>query len=236
MWNNKRKALTFSFDDGVKQDVRLIKILNKYGLKGTFNINSALLGTRNVLDYLGKKVRHDKIKKTQAKKVYAGHEISAHTLTHPFLTGLNESEIVFQVEEDRKALELLFDKKVVGFAYPGGGVNHDERVADVLRASTSVRYARTIIPTHDLSPKREDLYRYNPTCHLLDKQIFALVDEFLSYEGDEEKLLYIWGHSYELDAGEVNPNAMDWEVFEDLCKKLSGREEIFYGTNEQILF
>ena len=40
MRNNKKKAITFSFDDGVEQDVRTIEILDKYGLKGTFNLNS----------------------------------------------------------------------------------------------------------------------------------------------------------------------------------------------------
>ena len=38
MWNGKKKAVTFSFDDGVTQDIRLIEILNKYGLKGTHSI------------------------------------------------------------------------------------------------------------------------------------------------------------------------------------------------------
>ena len=33
MWQGKKKAVTFSFDDGVTQDIRLIEILNKYGLK-----------------------------------------------------------------------------------------------------------------------------------------------------------------------------------------------------------
>ena len=40
MWNGKKKAITFSFDDGVRQDVRLIEILNRYNLKATFNLNS----------------------------------------------------------------------------------------------------------------------------------------------------------------------------------------------------
>ena len=35
MWNGKLKAVTFSFDDGVTQDIKLIEILNKYGLKAT---------------------------------------------------------------------------------------------------------------------------------------------------------------------------------------------------------
>ena len=30
MWDNKKKAVTFSFDDGVVQDKRCIEILDKY--------------------------------------------------------------------------------------------------------------------------------------------------------------------------------------------------------------
>ena len=40
MWNGKLKAVTFSYDDGVTQDIRFIEMLDRYGLKGTFNINS----------------------------------------------------------------------------------------------------------------------------------------------------------------------------------------------------
>ena len=36
----KSKAATFSYDDGVKQDVRFAETLTKYGLKATFNFNS----------------------------------------------------------------------------------------------------------------------------------------------------------------------------------------------------
>ena len=35
-----KKALTLSYDDGAKQDVRLVEIMAKHGLKGTFNVNS----------------------------------------------------------------------------------------------------------------------------------------------------------------------------------------------------
>ena len=35
----KQKALTLSYDDGVVQDIRLMEILNKNGIKATFNIN-----------------------------------------------------------------------------------------------------------------------------------------------------------------------------------------------------
>ena len=36
----KRKVLTLSYDDGVEQDIRLVEIMKKHGLKGTFNINT----------------------------------------------------------------------------------------------------------------------------------------------------------------------------------------------------
>ena len=37
MFNGKKKTVTFSYDDGITQDIRLIELLNKYGLKCTFN-------------------------------------------------------------------------------------------------------------------------------------------------------------------------------------------------------
>lgn len=42
MWNGKKKAVTFSYDDGVEQDRRLIALFNKYGMKATFNQNSGI--------------------------------------------------------------------------------------------------------------------------------------------------------------------------------------------------
>lgn len=40
--DGKSKVLTLSYDDGVVQDIRLIQILDRHGIKGTFNINSGL--------------------------------------------------------------------------------------------------------------------------------------------------------------------------------------------------
>ena len=38
----KAKTVTLSYDDGVVYDIRLMEIMDKYGLKGTFNINAGL--------------------------------------------------------------------------------------------------------------------------------------------------------------------------------------------------
>ena len=81
-----KKYFTLSYDDGVLQDRRLVEIFNRYNLKCIFNINSGFFGTENTLIRLGKPVAHNKLTQEEAKKVYAGHEISTHSRTHPDLT------------------------------------------------------------------------------------------------------------------------------------------------------
>ena len=229
MWCKKKKAVTFSFDDGVTQDIRLLEILNKYGLKGTFNLNSALLGLEGSLDRNGRIVRHDKIMPGDVKSIYAGHEIAVHTLTHPNLTTLEEAEIVRQVEEDRLALSALCGYEVVGMAYPCGGVNNDERVAAVIRQNTGVKYARTITSTYRFD-RQINLHQFHPSVYYVEDCLEKVVDEFLAMDATEPQLLYIWGHSYEMDAEYIS-----WERFEDICKKLSGKSDVFYGTNREVL-
>ena len=44
LWKDGKKGcLTFSYDDGTKHDYRLVEIFNKYGMKGTFNLNSGFM-------------------------------------------------------------------------------------------------------------------------------------------------------------------------------------------------
>ncbi len=229
MWNGKKKALTFSYDDGVMQDIRMIGILNRYGLKGTFNLNSELLGREGSLIRNGVTVRHDKVRPEDVRAIYAGHEVAAHTLTHPFLPRTADDEVVRQVEEDRLRLCELCGYEVVGMAYPGGGVNHDPRVERLVRDRTGIRYARTTDASGGFS-RGDDLIALMPTVYHVDTdEMFALGEKFLACDGDEPALFYIWGHSYEFDAWNF------WDRFEAFCEMISGREDIFYGTNREVL-
>ena len=45
MFQGKMKALTFSYDDGVTQDRRLVWLFNKYRLKATFNLTAPPMNT-----------------------------------------------------------------------------------------------------------------------------------------------------------------------------------------------
>ena len=62
------------------------------------------------------------------------------------------------------------------------------------------------------------------------KKWVELAEKFLALEPDEPKVLYVWGHTYELDAEDG-----EWERFEKLCKMISGKNDIFYGTNGETL-
>lgn len=229
MWNSKKKAITFSFDDGVLQDIRAIEILDKYGLKGTFNLNSGKFGTKNPYEINGKTVERTLIEPTQVKELYKNHEVAVHTVGHFNLTELPLSCVSWQVEKDREMLEYLTGKEIRCMAYPCGGVNNNDAVAETIKATTKIRFARTITSTYSFD-MQENLFRFNPTIHFRDKRLFDLAEEFLALQTEEPKLFYIWGHTYELDSTDGA-----WERFEKLCSMLSNKEDIFYGTNGEVL-
>lgn len=222
------KALTFSFDDGTLQDERLVEILNKHGLKATFNLNSGLLGQEGKLSIGGENIDHTKVKANDVARLYAGHEVAAHTLTHPFLPHLSEEEIVTQVEEDRKELSRLVGYEVVGMAYPCGGENNDKRVADIIKRRTNVLYARTVVSSYSFE-LQDNLYRFNPTVYHTEwDEMQQLAKKFVDLKTDKTALFYIWGHSFEFDWQK------NWDAFDEFCKNISGRSDICYCTNREI--
>ncbi len=229
--SGKVKAVTFSYDDGVTQDIRLVELLNKYGLKATFNLNSETLGTRGMLGFEGKRISHYKIHKEDVKELYAGHEVAVHTLNHPNLTTLPDHEVLRQVRQDQANLSELVGYPVVGMAYPCGGKNHDERVARLIENNTTIGYCRTILSTNSFDVQ-QDLYRFVPNvCHVVEfDRLMDLARTFVDLQPNAPQIFYIWGHSYELD---YHPD--DWMKLEEFFKFIANREDIFYGTNREVL-
>lgn len=228
---NRNKAVTFSYDDGITQDIRLIELLNKYGLKCTFNLNSDLLGQRGTLNRGNQHISHYKIHPEDVKYIYSGHEIAAHTLTHPNLTELDDSEVIRQVEQDRIRLSELAGYEVVGMAYPGGGINHNDNVVELIRKHTGISYCRTITNTDSFAPQN-DLYRFKPNVyHIMEpERLMEMGRRFIELEASEPQILYVWGHSYEMDY-----SSDSWLILENFFKLISGRDDIFYGTNSEVL-
>lgn len=226
---SKKKAVTFSYDDGTVQDVHLIELMNKYGLKGTFNLNSEQLGTHPIRAAKdGMRNCRYRIHPEDVRSVYEGHEIAAHTLTHPHLYDLDDAELIREIEQDRLNLSELAGYEVVGLAYPFGDV--DDRIARVVREHTGIKYARAVksTPCFDV---QSDLYRFAPNAHSFHHAVMMeRARAFLETESDKPQILYIWGHAYEFD---LSSDA--WVKLEELFQLIGNREDIFYGTNAQVL-
>jgi peptidoglycan/xylan/chitin deacetylase (PgdA/CDA1 family) len=217
------KALTFSYDDGIEQDVRLIDIFNRYGMKCTFNLNSGQASPTSSWVRNGVTIR--RIDASRYAAVYRGHEPACHTLTHPHLENETDDEIDLQLRGDKANLEKWFGVTVQGMAYPFG--TYDDRVLRIVVAN-GLQYARTVISTRSFNLPA-DLLRLPATCHHKDPALPELIDRFLALTPEQPALFYIWGHSYEFDTDN------NWQVIDDACKALSGREDIFYCTNAEAL-
>jgi len=228
--DGKEKCLTFSYDDGVTQDRRLVELFNKYGVKCTFNLNSGAFGVLGKANgNFVKETTHNKIEASEVKDLYKGHEVAVHTVAHPNLIYLNDEAIRYEVFEDRKNLEKIVGYPVTGMAYPYG--TYDDKVISVLK-ECGISYSRTVVATKTLGVPR-DFLAWHPSIHFGDEGMDVLIDNFVN-DADKtskyfyQKLLYIWGHSYELDGHET------WELMEDTLKRLSGKEDVWYATNIEI--
>ena len=220
-----KKAVTFSYDDGIEQDRRLVDIFKSYGMKCTFNLNTGIQSEESHFEIDGVKIH--RMNQEDIGDLYKGHEIAVHGLTHTGPTGLLPEELEQEFYQDAKNIERIYGKYPVGMAYAYGDC--DERVAKYLQ-SIGIQYGRTVGSTHGFDLPKEPML-LEATCHHNDEQLFALAKQFLEAEPDDGKpmLFYIWGHSYEFD---VNRN---WDRIERLCEMLAGHDDIFCGTNAECL-
>jgi peptidoglycan/xylan/chitin deacetylase (PgdA/CDA1 family) len=215
----KARAVTFSYDDGVKQDEQVVAILNRHHLKGTFNLNAGLSGEpkeRNGID-----CAHLPLEKCVA--LYAGHEIANHTFSHPHLEGLPSEAQTNEFEKNKIALEKIFHTTVAGMAYPYG--TYDETTLKVL-GEIKAHYARTTRSTYAFH-RPYDWLLWHPTIHHNDPLLMSTLQRF--YESEEElPLFYLWGHAYEFALAD------NFAVLEDFCKDIEKRDDVWNATNEGI--
>lgn len=209
----KQKVLTMSYDDGIPDDIRLIEIFNKYGIKGTFHINGGLFNNK----------LWPRLPENQIKNVYAGHEISAHGFTHQKLTVIPDEAIISEILRDREKLEEIAEQPVRGMSFPFGPTNSNvENIIKVL----GMDYAR-IVPTTGGFEIPDNFLQWKGTCHHNDN-LLDYGDKFLSQTPYELMLMYVWGHSFEFDSDD------NWSLMEQFCEKMGGRDDIWYATNIEI--
>jgi peptidoglycan/xylan/chitin deacetylase (PgdA/CDA1 family) len=221
----KSKALTLSYDDGVEQDIRLVGIMDKFGLKGTFNLNSGLYAKDGTVH--SPETIHRRMTARQADELFScsGQEVAVHSLTHPFLEQLPPEMAAYEIIRDRENLEKQFGRIVRGMAYPFG--TYSDKVVDIL-AVAGIAYARTTVSSGAFAIPR-DWLRMAATCHHNDPDFSSLAQKFIRQTPPHTPwLFYLWGHSYEFD---INNN---WPVIEEFASLVGRKTDIWYATNIEI--
>ncbi len=205
-FEGKQYILTMSFDDGA-YDERLVSIFNKYGIKGTFHLNSGNMDLSHI------------------NEIYKGHEVACHGSYHRSMTYIPMQALTEEIFEDRRKLEKAVKYPVTGLSY-ANGIYTDE-IAKVLK-NFGIVYSRTTQNTSNFRIP-EDFMKWHPTCHY--KNCLEMGQKFLDsmtgYFG-YPKLLYVWGHAHELERNS------HWEMIEEFCKLMGNNEKIWYATNIEI--
>lgn len=229
----KVKALTLSYDDGIRADIRLANTITKYGVKCTFNIN-----TRD----FGKTTVPNKLQPNEIKEYFLdnGHEIAVHGEAHVAPGIADPVRAITDVLNGRLTLEKEFGMIVRGMAYPDSGIrrmdgeNNYENIRSYLQ-NLGIVYSRTLGGDNNSFLMPNDWFAWMPTAHHNNTNLMKWAEEFVSIKLEDlyltrqyPRLFYLWGHSYEFD------NNDNWDVLEKFLQTVSGKDDIWYATNIEI--
>ena len=221
--NGKPKAFNATYDDGVLQDVRFVDLLNKYHLKGTFNLNSGLM--EKEFEWVHEKgFVVKRLSKDKAISLYQGHEVACHTLTHPYMDHLSEAEILYELQADKKNLEKLFGREIRGFAVPFE--YYSELIENCVKQS-GFSYARISEESRSFTPQK-DYYKWKTTIFHTVDSLVDIVQQFMDTD-EELALLQIVGHSYDLDAENM------WDKMESVFLRIASQNDILPMTTIELI-
>lgn len=218
----KYKALILSYDDGTIEDLDLVGLLDKNNLKGTFNLNSAYLGTiRGWPQQNGDTIFQKYVPKDSLNQIYTNHEIAVHGAYHKDFINITKNEILEEVQTDLKVLKELTGREVTSMAYPFGNTN--DTIAKFI-SSTKITNARTVNDTYGFDLPNEFLI-WNPTCH--DSKVQEYFDKYLKLNESKLSLFYVWGHSWEFK------DKKRWDAMVEFCNRVGQEKGIWsVGTGE----
>ena len=231
----RMKAVTLSYDDGIRADLKLCDVLKKYGLKCTFNINTSTFGRTD---------RPDKLSPAEIKEhiLDAGHEVAVHGEQH-IAPGIAEPvRAITDVLNCRLTLEKEFGMIIRGMAYPDSGIsrihanNNCENIFSYLK-NLGIVYSRTLSGDNNTFMMPNNFYAWMPTAHHKNPKLMEWAREFVELEPHKiitrryPRLFYLWGHSYEFDQNLPDNN---WGIIEEFAEFMGNREDIWYATNIEI--
>ena len=175
--------ISFSWDDGAVEDLKLMDLSLKYKIPGMFFI-PATNAERKVLS--GKNMK---------KIDNNGFEIGAQTYSHKYLSKLPLNEAQVEIVSGKDYLEQLLGKEVYHFCFPGGNYNSE------LINMTRLYYDRGKISLLYNSVKNRSLVCPAILKNLSEDRYFVLLKKIIeglnNYRGTHR--IIVWGHSWEIE-------------------------------------
>lgn len=237
--DGKPKALTLSYDDGCTADLKLIEIIDKYGLKATFNLNSAVIPDEKSDGW------HVTVNEWKEILKNSPHEIAVHGAYHKAPGLCSSVAVIEDILSCRKTLEAKLGRIIRGMAYPDSGITRFtvgaasyKELCGYLKG-LGIKYSRSLGADNDRFDLPDDWYNWLPTAHHVNPELFAYLDKFLKLNPNEgycsahaPKLFYLWGHSFEF------ANNKNWDLLEKFCaeakKSADEKGDIWFATNGEI--
>jgi peptidoglycan/xylan/chitin deacetylase (PgdA/CDA1 family) len=123
--NSSRALVTVTFDDGALDNyTEALPVLERLDLKATFFVITGCIGGQ----YNGRSYQTPVMNREQLRELARlGHEIGAHTVNHPDLTGIDRQRVLSEMCDCKRHLEDLTQASVPSFAYPFGSYNQVTR-------------------------------------------------------------------------------------------------------------
>lgn len=237
---NRPLCVTTSWDDGCTSDIRMMRLLDKYGLNGTFYVPI-------------KNPDRPVMSKTDFLALANHFEIGSHTYNHRVLPGLSSVEMKKEVVRGKDTLEQLLGRRVPCFCYPLGRFNQ-KAVQSIKEAD--IKAARTTQAFHISNINRRfqwgttlQAFPHTPAVHFrhglkernwsglynyLFKLHFAsgwrelavkLFDLALCLGG----VWHLWGHSWEIEKFGL------WQDLEHVFQHVCRHPKASYLTNGQVI-
>lgn len=227
----KTKAVTLSYDDNAVENKKFSDIITGYGLKCTFNLNSCKSN-----ELFGNLFTVEDAKKYILER---GHEIAVHGAFHKANGIVRTVEGIRDVLDCRLEFEESYGRIIRGMAYPDTGIrkflNTDYETIKAYLKSLDIVYSRTLGEDNRKFNMPQDWYAWMPTVKHNNPESREIAQEFVNLDissnylaGQESRLFYMWGHTYEFE------RADGWKLLYDLCDILANHNDIWYATNMEI--
>lgn len=219
----KDRAFNITYDDGVLEDLRFVELMNRYGLKGTFNLNSQLMQQGFSWNHpSGLEVK--RLDADTAIWLYRGHEIASHTATHPYMHDLHGEALRRELLEDKLTLEAVLGVPVKGFAVPFDF--YSPEIAECAR-ECGFEYARMSEFSHSYIPC-DAWYFWKTGFYHIQPGLVEFVEGFLETR-EELAVCQIVGHSYDLETEGL------WQTMEQILHRVSLDQRVWSCTNLELV-